>query len=76
MKTIDITIFVWIVTLIMLLLVGNFEISFSPLHIRFGKPWQMIGLILISLGIMMIYHQGELDSNNKKNENTEVSIKD
>lgn len=76
MKTIDITIFVWIVTLFLLLLAGNCEISFNPLHIRFGRPWQMIGIVLISIGIMMIYHQGELDSDNKKNENTEVSIKD
>ena len=72
---IDITIFVWIVTLILLLMVGNFEISFNPLHIRFGKPWQMIGIILISIGIMMIYHQGELDSTGNKRDN-EISIKD
>lgn len=71
---IDITIFVWIVTLILLLMVGNLEISFNPLHIRFDKPWQMIGIILISVGIMMIYHQGELDSTN--NRNNEISIKD
>lgn len=71
---IDITIFVWVVTLILLLMVGNLEISFNPLHIRFGRPWQMIGLILISIGIMMIYHQGELDSTGNKN--NEISIKD
>lgn len=71
---IDITIFIWIATLFLLLLAGNCEISFNPLHIRFGKPWQMIGIILISVGIMMIYHQGELDSTGNKN--NEISIKD
>lgn len=73
---IDITIIVWIVTLFLLLMVGDCEISLNPLHIRFGRPWQMIGLILISVGIMMIYHQGKLDSENKNNEDTEISIKD
>lgn len=74
MKVIGVTIIVWIVTIFMLLVVGNLEISFNPLRVHLGKPWQLIGIILISIGVAMMYHQGKLDSNN--NEETEISVKD
>lgn len=71
----DITIIVWIVTIFALLMAGSFEISFNPWYIRFNKPLQLIGIILISAGICMIYHQGKIDSISE-NEKPGISIKD
>lgn len=37
--------------------IGGVKFSLNPLSIHFGKPYQLIGIILIIAGVLFLQHQ-------------------
>lgn len=62
MKTIDVTIPILILTVIVLLFVGNTEINSKFPFIHIERPLCIIGVIVIALGISCFYYQGNSDA--------------
>lgn len=46
---------------LMLTFLADTRITFAPFSISFGRGWLVMGIILISLGVGIIYYQGRWD---------------
>lgn len=46
---------------LILLFLADITITWRPFSISFGRGWLVLGIILISLGIGIIYYQGRWD---------------
>jgi len=54
-----------IIILVLIFYLCGITFSFPPVRIKFTHGYMAIGVILIIVGILLIYYQGQLNSNHE-----------